>query len=445
MDRIGDRELERVLIHTLGCKVNQCESAYMGGILSRHGFSLTSDGKAHICIINTCTVTQRADYQSRQLIRRTVRENPEALVIVAGCYPQVAAEEIASIPGVDYIIGNKEKGDIVPIVENASKQTSPQIYLTPFGAHDRIANPPVETFANKTRGFLKIQDGCNAFCTYCIVPYTRGRSRSLPPEKVLEHARSLAQNGYNEVVLTGIHLGHYGRDLSPQTDLLHLLKTLREIAPCRIRLSSVEPTELTHVLISHMAESKIICPHLHIPLQSGDNKILRRMNRAYTASFFRELILEAVEKIPDICIGVDIIAGFPGEEEREFLNTYNLIESLPIGYLHVFPYSKRKGTRAHDLPDQVRSSIITLRAKKLRELGKKKRIAFYQNHLGKRVQVLIEGRRDSDTGMLQGFTENYIPVLIEGSDKLRNHLVEVEIESIIESSAHMPKVRGIRR
>jgi threonylcarbamoyladenosine tRNA methylthiotransferase MtaB len=445
MDRIGDRELKRFVIRTLGCKVNQCDSAYMANMLSSHGFSPTSDGRASACIINTCTVTQRADYQSRQFIRRTVRENPNALIIVAGCYPQVAAEEVTPIHGVDYIIGNKDKEHIADIVKNGSKQNSPKIYLTPFGGPDNIFNPGLDTFANRTRGFVKIQEGCNSFCTYCIVPYARGRSRSLPPDRVFGQAGSLVENGHKELVLTGIHLGHYGRDLAPKIDLLYLLKALEGIRASRIRLSSIDPSDLSYALICYIAESKVICPHIHIPLQSGDNRILRRMNRAYTASFFRELVLDVAKRIPDVCIGVDVMAGFPGEGDREFLNTYNLIDTLPIGYLHVFPYSRRKGTKAYDLPNQVSASTITLRTRELRELGRKKRLAFYRNHLGKRVQVLIEGKMDGNTGMRQGFTENYIPVIIDWSDQLRNRLVEVELESIIENSTPMPKIRAIRR
>ena len=444
MDRIGIGELKTVLIHTLGCKVNQYESAYMGEVLSKYGFVPALDGQADICIINTCTVTQRADYQSRQLIRRTVKENPEASIIVTGCYAQIAAGNIASIPGVDYIIGNKEKEGISHIIKNASKQISPKIYVSPFAVHDKIADLCVGDFAGKTRTFLKIQDGCNAYCTYCIVPYARGRSRSLPLHRFLERVKLLTQNGYKEIVLTGIHLGHYGLDLSPQTNILDLVKTLEEITHCRIRLSSMEPTELSDPFIGHMATSKVMCPHLHIPLQSGDDDILKRMNRTYSTSYFKDLIHEVVEKIPDICIGVDVMAGFPGEEEREFVNTYTLIESLPISYLHVFPYSKREGTQAFKFPHHVASSTVTARAKKLRELGNRKRRTFYQRHLGKTAQVLVECKRDTHTGLLKGFTKNYIPVLIEGDDDLRNQIVEVELKDIVGNSAHDMKVRGIR-
>ncbi|HIC92126.1 MAG TPA: tRNA (N(6)-L-threonylcarbamoyladenosine(37)-C(2))-methylthiotransferase MtaB [Syntrophaceae bacterium] len=444
MDRIGIGKLKTVLIHTLGCKVNQCESAYMGEVLSRYGFSPALEGKADICIVNTCTVTQRADYQSRQLIRRVIKENPEASIIVTGCCAQIAAGEIASIPGVDYIIGNKEKAGILHIIKNASKQISPKIYVSPFTVHDKIQDMCVEGFMDKTRAFLKIQDGCDAYCTYCIVPYARGRSRSLLPHRVFKHIKLLTQNGYKEIVLTGIHLGHYGLDLSPQTNILDLLRTLEEITHCRIRLSSLEPTELSLSFIRHMAASKIMCPHLHIPLQSGDDNILKRMNRTYSISYFKDLIHEIIENIPDICIGVDVMAGFPGEEEREFINTYTLIESLPIGYLHVFPYSRRKGTQAFRFPHHVASATVTARAKKLRELGNRKRRAFYQKNLRKMAQVLVECKRDTHTGLLKGFTKNYIPVLIEGDDDLKNQIVEVELKDIIEDSTYNMKVRGIR-
>lgn len=444
MDKISIGKLKTVRIHTLGCKVNQCESAYMGEALGKSGFLPASDGQADICIINTCTVTQRADYQSRQLIRRMVKQNPEASIIVTGCYAQIAAGKIASIPGVDYIIGNKEKESILHIIKNASKQISSKIYVSPFAVHDKIQDLCVEGFMDKTRTFLKIQDGCDAYCTYCIVPYARGKSRSLPPHRVLEHVKLSTQNGYKEIVLTGIHLGHYGLDLSPQTNILDLVRTLEEITHCRIRLSSLEPTELSHSFIRHMAASKIMCAHLHIPLQSGDDDILKRMNRTYSASYFKNLINELIEKIPDICIGVDVMAGFPGEEEREFINTYTLIDDLPISYLHVFPYSKREGTQAFKFPHHVSSSTVTARAKKLRELGDTKRRTFYQRHLGKTAQVLVEWRRDTHTRLLKGFTKNYIPVLIEGDGNLRNQIVEVELKDIVGNSAHNMKVQGIR-
>ncbi len=436
--------MSQFLIHTLGCKVNQYESAYISQILCRHGFEQASDGIANICIINTCTVTHKADYQSRQLVRRAIKKNPDALIVVTGCYAQVAPHEIISIFGVDYVIGNQEKTDILDILKNPFKQTSPKIYVSPFAKDDSIANLCVERFLGRTRALLKVQDGCDAYCAYCIVPYARGKSRSLALSKVLDQVKLLVQNGYREIVLTGVNLGHYGLDQIPKTNLLDLVGQLEEIKPSfRIRLSSLEPTDLSHSLIKHIAASKMVCHHLHISLQSGDDNILRGMKRGYSVSRFKELIWELVDEIPDICIGIDVMAGFPGEGEREFMNTYTLIKELPLSYLHVFPYSKRSGTRACNLPHHLPHSSIIKRAKQLRELGYRKRMTFYRKHLGYLAEVLIEDKRDN-TSLLKGLTGNYIPVLLEGHNRLKNQIIKARLLDIVKRPSDDIKVMAKR-
>ncbi len=280
----------------------------------------------------------------------------------------------------------------------------------------------------RTRPFLKIQDGCNAFCTYCIVPYARGRSRSLPMEAVLESIGRLKADGIHEIVLTGIHIGHYGLDLKPETCLTDLLAAIESAGLMeRIRISSIEPAEVSDELIDRVAGSRVFCHHFHIPLQSGDNDVLKRMNRPYTRELFYDLVSRIHDRIPDAAIGADVLVGFPGESDAAFDQTFSLIESLPITYLHVFPFSPRKGTPAYGFSDQVPHAIVKTRCSALRTLGKAKKKSFYRSHIGKEVEILIEGVRDEATGLLKGLTSNYIPVMVEGKDHLRNTLAKARI------------------
>jgi len=401
-----------VAIATLGCKVNQFESEALMASLEEQGYRLLSPEEgAEITVINTCTVTQRADFQSRQMVRRTYRSNPKSLIIVTGCYPQVDAEAIARIEGVKYILGNVEKRKIPDLLPLMVKGEVPPIQVSDIQKESSFSDIPLSTFHRHTRAFLKIQDGCDARCSYCIVPYARGPSRSLPPERVIEQMTVLKEKGYHEVVLTGIHLGSYGLDLSPPFPLEKLLRRLEgEKTPHRIRLSSIEPMDFSEALIQSLSTSKKICPHLHIPIQSGDDQILNRMNRSYNRSFLFDLIQQLHRSIPGLSIGADVIVGFPGETEEKFKRTYELIESLPFSYLHVFPFSKRKGTPAFQFSQVVDSSKITGRAELMRDLGRQKRRTFYSQFLHQELKVLVEGRRDKETGRWKGLSPNYIPV-----------------------------------
>jgi len=406
--------MSTVSIATLGCKVNQFESEALMASLEQQGYHLVSfEEGAEITIINTCTVTQRADFQSRQMVRRASRFNPESLIIVTGCYPQVDPEAIAKIEEAKYILGNAEKyriPDLLPLME---KGDLPPIQVSDIQKESSFSDVPLHTFHRHTRAFLKIQDGCDARCSYCIVPYARGRSRSLPPERVIEHMRALRERGYHEVVLTGIHLGSYGLDFSPPFPLEKLLRQLEEKeTPHRIRLSSIEPMDFSEELTRFLSTSKKVCPHLHIPIQSGEDEILKRMNRNYSRSFLFNLIQELHQAIPGLSIGADVIVGFPGETEEKFQRTYALIESLPFSYLHVFPFSKRKGTPAFQYSQVVDQANITRRAEAMRDLGKQKRRTFYSRFLHQELNVLVEERREKKTGRWKGFSKNYIPVLL---------------------------------
>ncbi|MDJ0819753.1 MAG: tRNA (N(6)-L-threonylcarbamoyladenosine(37)-C(2))-methylthiotransferase MtaB, partial [Desulfobacterales bacterium] len=394
-------------------------------------------GDSTVCIVNTCTVTQKASMQSRQAIRKAIRDNPDARIVVTGCYAQTAPHEISNIDGVDYVVDHDKKMSISRLVHsNGDPDLSPTLSTVGTISDSTQLQPPaVAATYSRTRPFLKIQDGCNAFCTYCIVPYARGRSRSLPMADVLDSIDELAAAGFHEVVLTGIHLGAYGRDLSPPAALPMLLHQIQDLTTIdRVRLSSIEPLELTAEIIETVADSEIFCHHFHVPLQSGDDDILKHMGRPYSRRIFRELIRKIHERLPDAAIGADILIGFPGESESAFRNTLELIADLPLSYLHVFPYSARPGTPAADLPDQVPHNIIRDRCEQLRKLGEKKRRHFYRDHLGKKVSVLVESKRDRESGVLKGVSSNYLPVFIDGDDRLKNKLVDVEIERLEENS-----------
>ena len=414
---------------TLGCKINQSDAASLAAELSAHGCRIVPfPGDADVTIIHTCTVTQKTDYQSRQLIRRAVTGNPGSRVIVTGCYAQVSPESLQAILGVDFIVGTGERSHIPEIVFTEGKPRGAQIRLSPAGKEQIFEEWRLPLFPGRTRAYLKVQDGCNAFCSYCIVPYARGKSRSLPLERVLSQARELSERGFKEVVLTGIHLGAYGEDLLPPISLLDLLQALeREPLGLRLRLSSIEPGEFTPSLIDFLAGSTSICPHLHIPMQSGDDTLLGRMNRSYSGAFFGDLVNRLVRSIRGLAIGVDVIGGFPGEDEQAFENTMSLIERLPIAYLHVFPFSRRKGTPAAAFPGQVPSQVIRSRCRALRELGQKKRNLFFHLFLGQRLKAIVESKRDRESGMLKGYSPNYLPLIFPGGDELMNQEVEVEV------------------
>ncbi len=401
-------------IATLGCKVNQFESEALMASLEQRGYRLVPfEEGAEITIINTCTVTQRADFQSRQMVRRASRFNPASLIIVTGCYPQVDPEAVAKIEEAKYILGNTEKYKIPDLLPLMEKGEAPAIQVGDIQRECSFSDISLHTFHRHTRAFLKIQDGCDARCSYCVVPYARGRSRSLPPERVIEHMRALTEKGYHEVVLTGIHLGSYGLDFSPPFPLGRLLRQLEDReTPHRVRLSSIEPMDFSPELIHFLSTSKKVCPHLHIPIQSGENEILKKMNRNYSQSFLLDLIQELYQTIPGLSLGADVIVGFPGETEGKFKETYEFVESLPFSYLHVFPFSKRKGTPAFQYSQVVDQANIARRAESMRELGKQKRRTFYSRVLHQELNVLVEERREKGTGRWKGLSQNYIPVTL---------------------------------
>lgn len=406
--------MSKAAIATLGCKVNHYESAGIMEALARRGLTIVPfNSPADIFIVDTCTVTEKSDFQSRQLIRRAYRKNPSALIIVTGCYAQIAPAILAEEPGVSLVVGTGAK-DMIPDLVSDECIDGQRLIVPDVASLTQCSCPPVTCFEGQTRAYLKVQDGCDAFCSYCIVPHARGPSRSVPVDDVLARLRELVEAGFREVVLTGIHLGAYGHDLMPETGLCGLLKRIEnETKLERLRLSSIEPADLTDDIITFMRDSAILCRHLHIPLQSGDDEILRAMNRHYTSGEFRERIEAVLQSVPEAGVGIDVMAGFPGESAREFEASLTFLESLPVAYFHVFPYSKRPGTAAVALPGHVAETVKKERAVLLRGLGNAKRHAFNNRAVGSMQSVLVEDTWDSSTGYMRGFSENYIPILIE--------------------------------
>jgi len=428
---LQDSDAKTVAIETLGCKVNRYESAFLEEMFLQSGYQIVPFTEwANIYLVNTCTVTHKVDYQCRQLIRRAHQKNPSALIVVTGCYAQSSPEVIANLPGVKLIVGNPEKVDLLRFL-NEGVTDSPRTFLSPVNGEQKFGDPALTIFRHRTRAFLKIQDGCNSSCTYCIVPKVRGRNRSLPLDEVVQRLEILVNSGHKEIVLTGIHLGTYGLDLCPSSNLLALLRSIEEKTHVkRLRLSSIEPLEISLKLIQFISSSNVVCPHLHIPLQSGDDEILKRMNRPYRRQYFQQLIADLASNIRSVCIGVDVIVGFPGEDEEKFENTLNFLESLPLAYLHVFPFSRRKGTEAAAFPDQVDQKIIKRRAENLRQLSIRKRGEYYRGFIGKNVSLLIEGRRDPSGHYVEGLSSHYIPVFVESTEHLLVANEEVEARVI---------------
>lgn len=398
----------RIAFTTLGCKINQFETDVLRrDFESRGNVTVPFNAEADVYIINTCSVTAKSDYQCRQAIRSAVRRGRGAKVVVTGCYAELQPDEIKKIPGVDIVIGN---GDKTAIPDQLAAEFFPAPAGAAHGAHD------AQVARNRTRGFLKIQDGCDNSCSYCIVPLARGRSRSVPVSDVTREFRYLVQSGCPEIVLTGIHIGTYGADLSTEMNLTELIRTLlAERGSTRIRLSSIEPGEVTQELVGFLGKG--LCRHLHIPLQSGDDTILASMQRNYTSDFYRELVAGIAARVPGVALGADVMVGFPGEGDQEFQNTVRLVKESPLTHLHVFSYSPRPATKAAEMEAQVPEKVKKMRNEALRKLAEEKNLVFREMHVGAEVSVVVEAKVDTRTGLLTGLTDNYIRIHISGAKK----------------------------
>ncbi|MEE4240439.1 MAG: tRNA (N(6)-L-threonylcarbamoyladenosine(37)-C(2))-methylthiotransferase MtaB [Desulfopila sp.] len=425
--------MKKIHITTLGCKVNQYESASFHSRFEELGHEIVSSGMdTDIIVINTCCVTGKAGAQSRQAVRRALRQHPQAEIVVTGCLTETASTELAAMDELQgrtfSIIGNGAKDTLVETALQG--KPSLKVLQNPVARQEKISNLPIRQFSSRTRAYLRIQDGCNSFCSYCIVPTTRGRSRSLPIKEVMKQAGIFAGSGYREIIITGIHVGQYGADLADETDIAAILDKLCCSAPTvRFRLSSIEPLEISDNLLDVMAKNNNFMPHLHIPLQSGSDDILLRMNRRYTTDYFAAIVDRCHSRIQNLAIGIDVLAGFPGETDAHFSETCSFLEELDFTYLHVFPYSRRPGTPAAEFKNHVGKHKKDERSAHLRQLSDEKKLLFYQKFIGTTRPVLVENSRD-DEGNLRGFTDNYIPVSFAGHDTLKNTVADVRLDTL---------------
>ena len=419
---------QTVALHTLGCKLNFSETSTIGNQFLKNGFSVVDmKDKADVYVFNTCTVTENAEKECRQLVRRVLRNNPDAYVIVTGCYAQLRADEISAIDGVDAVLGSNEKFEIFSLLKDFNKKELSCIYVSPNDELNKFGLASSTDADSRTRAYFKIQDGCDYKCTFCTIPLARGKSRSMNPELVVEEFTNLVKQGYKEIILTGVNVGDYGK--SYDLNFYELLKKLIRVdGNFRIRISSIEPNLLTDEIINLTAESEKLCKHFHIPLQSGSDTILRSMQRRYSAEDYRQVILKTKHLIPDVGIGVDVIVGYPSETEKEFMETYNFLLNLPISYLHVFTYSERPDTKALTISESVNPAERKQRSKMLRILSDKKKNYFYNQMIGKNVDVLFESK-DED-GTIKGFSSNYVRVQNRLNKDLENQICNVAVSGI---------------
>ncbi|MBO4293088.1 MAG: tRNA (N(6)-L-threonylcarbamoyladenosine(37)-C(2))-methylthiotransferase MtaB [Clostridia bacterium] len=418
--------MKKVTFITLGCKVNQYESNAMAEQFIEHGYELVEKQEiADICVVNTCTVTNMSDRKSRQMLRRVKEINPNAIVVACGCYAQVAKDELEKMEEIDIVLGNNEKKDIVKYVENYIQEKNKIEELEDVMKTDEFVDFGDVTFTEKTRAVIKVQDGCNRFCTYCIIPYARGKIRSRKPESVISEIDKIAKTGIKEVVITGIHVASYGKDLEEDIGLIDLLEKINQVEGIeRIRLGSLEPTLITEEFLERLVKLEKICHHFHLSLQSGCDETLKRMNRKYTTEQFEKIVDLLRKTYDDVILTTDIIVGFPGETDEEFERTYEFLSKIKFYKMHVFKYSQRKGTPAAKMPKQVDGNIKEQRSKKLIELSDKNELEYNQTYIGKNVKVLFE---EEKKGLYKGHTQNYILVYCESDQDLSNTIADVNI------------------
>lgn len=414
----------KAAFYTLGCKVNQYESESLKDLFRRRGYRVVPfSEKADVYVVNSCTVTHTSDAKSRQAVRRAVRQNPEAVVAVIGCYPQVAPEEAAAIPGVDILLGTDRRLELPALVDEA--RLGKKINLVREKEEgEAFEDLPWPMELGRARAFLKIQEGCQEYCAYCIIPHARGKLRSQDPEEALQRVQTIREKGYRELVLTGTHLGAWGRDLQPPRSLGSLLLEMAERgAPERVRLSSLEPMDVEEGLLRALAELPFLCRHLHIPIQSGSDEILRAMGRPYGRDDFRRLAAGLRELDPRMALSTDVIVGFPGEGEGHFQDTLSFVREMAFSRLHVFKFSPRRGTRAAELPDRVPAGAAAERAARLSALGEELARKYAQSFVGETLGVLVE--KILPGGYLEGLTEHYLRVRFPGDPALRSKIVPV--------------------
>jgi threonylcarbamoyladenosine tRNA methylthiotransferase MtaB len=423
--------LKKAAFHTLGCKVNAVETEQLIEAFMLKGYEIVPFKEAaDVYVINTCTVTHVSDRKSRAMIRRAVKRRPEAIVAAIGCLAQTDCQQLASIEGIDIIVGNRDKDRLADIIEMYGiNKTKPVIHVSAIKSGDLLPTVIYRQRHDKTRAFIKIQDGCQSYCTYCIVPYARGPVRSKNPDQVIEEILQLTALGYKEIVLTGIHTGAYGTDLKDHDLASLLLLILEQIkGDYRIRLGSLEPLEINPRLLEVMASSRQICRHLHIPLQSGSNRILGLMNRRYSREYYRDLVLAVADKIPGVAIAADVMVGFPDEKEADFIATRDLLAELPVSSLHVFKYSVRPGTKAAMMGPAIEERVKNQRSEILLDLAAAKKHEFCQSMLGQNTEALVQ--QQLDTGIYEGLTDNYLEIQFPAPEDLTGNLIRVKPQKI---------------
>lgn len=424
--------MKKIAFYTLGCKVNQADTASMEKLFREAGYELVDfNENADIYLINTCVVTNMGQKKSRQIIHRAVRMNPMALIVVCGCYPQTAAAEVRNIPGVDLIIGNQDRAQVVQLVEAASNEQSINTLdsVRKLSAQTTFEELPADSETEKTRAFLKIQEGCNQFCTYCIIPYARGPLRSRSLGNIQEEVSKLVAAGFKEVVLIGIHLGAYGHEMKDGTTLTDAVKAALAVPElARLRLGSLESVEVDDELLNLMANDARLCRQLHLPLQSGCDEVLRSMHRPYDTALFAALLKKVRDKLPDVAITSDVIVGFPGETEENFAATKKFVTECAFSKIHVFPFSPRKGTPAEKYGGVVPEKVKQERAAELAEVDKLGHEAYCQAMVGKTVAVLFE--QGLESGLLEGLSGNYVRVFAPGKENLMGKICEVHLTGL---------------
>jgi threonylcarbamoyladenosine tRNA methylthiotransferase MtaB len=418
---------KKVAFYTLGCKLNFSETSTISRLFTERGFQKVDfQDAADVYIINTCSVTDNADKKCRKVVKEALKHSPNAFVAIVGCYAQLKPQEISEIPGVDAVLGAAEKFMLVDLLEGFKKKDKSQIFHSPVSEAHTFHNS--YSFGDRTRTFLKVQDGCDYSCTFCTIPQARGKSRSGTIESVVRSAIEIAESGVKEIVLTGVNLGDFGiqEDKGRVENFYQLAQAMENVTGIeRFRISSIEPNLLTDEVIDLVAASKKFMPHFHIPLQSGSDKILRLMRRRYLRNVYEDRVARIKALMPHCCIGVDVIVGFPGETEADFLETYEFLNNLDISYLHVFPYSERDNTLAENMPGVVPQKERNRRADMLRILSEKKKRFFYEQHLNFETTVLFEA--DITDGLMEGFTENYIRVAVKYDPILVNETKKVRL------------------
>ena len=424
--------MKKVAFYTLGCKLNFSETSTIARSFEQEGYiRVDFDDPADIYVINTCSVTENADKQFKQIVRKALKTNPKAFLAAVGCYAQLKPEELASVDGVDLVLGAKEKFNITQYIDDLTKNNEGIVHSCEISETDFYVGS--YSIGDRTRAFLKVQDGCDYKCTYCTIPMARGISRSDTIENILNNAKKISDKGIKEIVLTGVNIGDYGKgefgNKKHKHTFLELVQALDNVEGIeRLRISSIEPNLIKDETIDFIAQSKSFVPHFHIPLQSGSNEILKKMKRRYLRELYVSRVAKIREVMPDACIGVDVIVGFPGETDEHFLETYHFLNELDISYLHVFTYSERDNTEAVLMDGVVPDAVRAKRSKMLRGLSAKKRNAFYESQLGKEKTVLFES--DNKQGYIHGFTENYVKVKAPWDPALVNTLHKVKLTKI---------------